>query len=86
MITRLALAAVLLTLLSGCAAIGEAMYGSWRDGLVEDVGVEARTVTVKGRPVAAYLRKGRDPVLVLHGFTSNKEGWLTTAAELATAA
>lgn len=73
---------VLAISLTGCASMGKAMYGGWRDGLVEEVGLTTKTVEVEGETVAVYVRQGRDPVLVLHGFTSNKEGWLTVAKTL----
>jgi 2-hydroxy-6-oxonona-2,4-dienedioate hydrolase len=64
---------------AGCVSLGGFMYRHHMEGLADDLKVEARTIDVGGVPVAAYVREGHDPVLMLHGFTSNKEGWLNVA-------
>jgi pimeloyl-ACP methyl ester carboxylesterase len=66
----------------GCAPLGDVMYNMTMDGLAQELGLEERLLHVDGTPVAAYVRDGDDPLLLSHGITSNKEGWLNVAGAL----
>lgn len=68
--------ALLMLPVAGCVSIGRFMYHHHVDGQADDLRVHRRTIDVGGVRVAAYVRDGHDPVLMLHGFTSSKEGWL----------
>ncbi|MCC6997453.1 MAG: alpha/beta fold hydrolase [Deltaproteobacteria bacterium] len=65
-------------------AVGRAQYRAITSVAVRALGLRARTFEVRGVRMPALVRH-RDgaPLVLVHGFGTDKEGWLITAARLA---
>lgn len=64
-------------------AVGRAQYRTLTSIGKRLLGLRASEVTVDGVRIPVWVREGSgDPLVLVHGFGANKEGWLTLMAKL----
>ncbi len=68
---------VLLSLLCGCASMQESIYQFGIDRERSKADLIYKTIDVEGEPVSYLERNGKgETVVLLHGFTADKNNWL----------